>query len=134
MDSYTTTQDLFLFIRAEPSLGSVVFALLSWFFPLKDNARVEGEAGALKLDVNTFRGDLELAALGDLDRLGRLVTCALLAVLDLLHDVVALKDLAEDDVASVKPPVEQTSLDRVQKRLGREATETYEVMTVVMKN
>jgi hypothetical protein len=55
--------------------------------------------------VDTFFGDLQLAALGDLDRLERLVARRCLGVLDLLHDVVALEDLAEDDVTAVEPAV-----------------------------
>ena len=58
---------------------------------------------SLELNVNTFGRDLELAALGDLDLLAGLVAGALGAVLDLLDDVVALEDLAEDDVAAVEP-------------------------------
>jgi hypothetical protein len=60
---------------------------------------------SLELDVNTFRGDLELAALENLDRLDGSVTCAGLGLLDLLDDVVALEDLAEDDVLAIEPPV-----------------------------
>lgn len=53
--------------------------------------------------MDTFRRHLQLAALGDLDRLSRLVTSALLDVLNLLDNVVALQDLTEDDVAAVQP-------------------------------
>ena len=53
--------------------------------------------------MNTFGGDLKLAALGDLDGLRGLVAHALLAVLDLLDDIVALEDLAEDDVLAIEP-------------------------------
>jgi hypothetical protein len=53
--------------------------------------------------VNTFLGYLELAALGYLDRLDRLVAGALGHVLDLVHDVVALEDFSENDVAAIKP-------------------------------
>lgn len=57
----------------------------------------------LKLHVDTFRGNLELAALGDLDRLSRSITSAGLGVLDLLDDIVALEDLAENDVLAIEP-------------------------------
>ena len=53
--------------------------------------------------MNTFRWHLELSALGDLDSLGRLVARALGDVLDLRDDLVALEDLAEDDVAAIEP-------------------------------
>jgi hypothetical protein len=53
--------------------------------------------------VDTFRGHLELAALGDLDRLGRAVARLGFGLLDLLDDVVALKDLAEYDVSAIEP-------------------------------
>ena len=58
---------------------------------------------ALKFHADTFFGDLQLAALGDLDRLCRLVAGESLGILDLLNDLVALEDLAEDDVAAIKP-------------------------------
>lgn len=57
----------------------------------------------LEFRVNTFRWDLELSALGNLDCLDRLVARALGDVLDLLDDVVALEDFTEDDVAAVEP-------------------------------
>ena len=59
---------------------------------------------ALELHVDTFSRDLQLAALGDRDCCGRLVARLSLDVLDLLHDFVALKDLAEDDVTAIEPP------------------------------
>jgi hypothetical protein len=46
---------------------------------------------------------LQLPALDDLDSLGGLVVGALGDVLNLLNDIVALKDLAENDVATIKP-------------------------------
>lgn len=55
--------------------------------------------------MNTFRGDLELAALGNLDGLDGLVAGASLGVLDLLDEFVALEDLAEDDMAAIEPSV-----------------------------
>lgn len=62
------------------------------------------ECCLLELNVNTFRGDIKLAALGDLDRLDGSVGTASLGVLDLLDDVVALEDLTEDDVLAIEPP------------------------------
>lgn len=58
---------------------------------------------ALQFGANTFFGDFELSRLGNLDGLRRLIARALGAVLDLLNDVVALEDLAEDDVLAVQP-------------------------------
>lgn len=55
--------------------------------------------------MNTFRGDLELAALGNLDGLDGLVVGASLGVLDLLDEFVALEDFAEDDMAAIEPSV-----------------------------
>lgn len=87
--------------------------------------------------MDTFSGDLQLAALGDFDRLGRLVTRLRLHVLDLLYDVVALKDLAEDDMAAVEPAAAaSTSAKSACKTVLSSAMlrTTYEVTTVVMKN
>jgi hypothetical protein len=53
--------------------------------------------------VNTFLGYLELTALGNLDGLDGLVAAALGDVLNLVDNLVALKDLAEDDVAAIEP-------------------------------
>jgi hypothetical protein len=53
--------------------------------------------------VNTFLRDLEFPALGDLDRLDGLVTRALGHVLDLVDNLVTLKDLTEDNVAAIEP-------------------------------
>ena len=55
--------------------------------------------------MNTFRGDLQLAALGDLDDLDGLVTRGRGVGLDLLHNFVALENLAEDDVAAIEPTI-----------------------------
>lgn len=60
-------------------------------------------AAGLEFDVDTFFGHRELSALHNLHRCGRLVSAALGHVLDLVHDVVALKDLAKDDVTAVEP-------------------------------
>jgi len=53
--------------------------------------------------MQTFCGNLELAALGDGDGILWLVTAALWHVLDLLDDLVTLEHLAEDDVLAVEP-------------------------------
>lgn len=53
--------------------------------------------------MNTFLWYLELSALGDLDSLDGLVAGSLGDVLDLLDDLVALEDLAENDVATIEP-------------------------------
>jgi hypothetical protein len=53
--------------------------------------------------VYTFLGHLELSALGNLDGLYGLVTRALGHVLNLVDDLVAFKNLAEDDVAAIEP-------------------------------
>jgi hypothetical protein len=74
---------------------------------IHNGAEGDGEDGtleeSLELRANTFVGNLQLAALGDLDRLGWLVARLGLGGLDLLHDVVALEDLAEDDVTAIEP-------------------------------
>ena len=59
--------------------------------------------GSLEFRACTFFRHLELAALGDLDCLGRLVARALGHVLDLVDDLEALEDLAEDNVLAVEP-------------------------------
>jgi hypothetical protein len=87
--------------------------------------------------VNTFRRDLKLSTLGDLDRLLGLVTGLGLGVLDLLNNVVALEDLAKNDVSAVQPPVNGNPLApvRYEDLLAMTGERgTYEVMTVVMKN
>lgn len=53
--------------------------------------------------MNTFFGHRQLPALGDLHRLLGLITRVLLDVLDLLDDIVALEDLAEDNVLAIQP-------------------------------
>ena len=57
----------------------------------------------LEFRVDTFFWHLELAALSDLDGLGWLVAGALRRILDFLDNLVALEDLAEDDVAAIEP-------------------------------
>jgi len=58
-----------------------------------------------KLHMNTFRRNLQLATLDNLDSLDRLITRLGLDILDLLHDIVALEDLAKHDVTAVEPTV-----------------------------
>ena len=62
--------------------------------------------------MNTFWGHLQLATADDLDRLLGLVSRLCLHVLDLLNDVVALEDLAEDNVLSIKPSMGPNVLAR----------------------
>ena len=59
--------------------------------------------GSLEFRACTFFRHLELAALGDLDFLGRLIARALGHVLDLVDDLEALEDFAEDNVLAVEP-------------------------------
>ena len=61
------------------------------------------DVAGLEFRVNTFRWDLELSALGNLDCLDGLIAGALGHVLNLLNDVIALEDFAKDDVAAVEP-------------------------------
>jgi hypothetical protein len=53
--------------------------------------------------VDTFFWNLELATLSDLDGIGWLVARGLGCILDLLDNLVALENLAEDDVAAIEP-------------------------------
>jgi hypothetical protein len=53
--------------------------------------------------VDTFFWNLELAALSDLDGIGWLVARGLGRILDLLDNLIALENLAEDDVAAIEP-------------------------------
>ena len=64
---------------------------------------VASYTAGLEFRVNTFRWDLELPALGNLDRLRGLVARSLRDILDLVDDLVALEDFAEDDVAAIEP-------------------------------
>lgn len=69
----------------------------------QEYAKLEAVMGGLKLNMNTFGRDLELATLGDLDSLLGLVAGKLLDVLDLVDDLVTLEDLSEDNMASIEP-------------------------------
>jgi hypothetical protein len=57
----------------------------------------------LELDMLTTFFDRKLAAVSDLDHLHGLVAGALGHVLDLVDDLVALEDFAEDNVAAIEP-------------------------------
>ena len=57
----------------------------------------------LEFDVNTFRGDLKLAALRNLDGLNGLVACGGRAVFDLLDKLVTLENFAKHNVTSIEP-------------------------------
>ncbi|KAI6766220.1 hypothetical protein HG530_007290 [Fusarium avenaceum] len=64
----------------------------------KDDTSTNGEEASLLQGGPSSWGDLELAALGDLDSHGGSVSLASLGVLDLLNDFVALEDFTEDDI------------------------------------
>lgn len=64
-----------------------------------------GCVSSLELNVSTFRGHLQLAALDNRDGRNRLVAASGLDVLDLVDDLPTLQELAEDDVLAIKPPV-----------------------------
>lgn len=84
------------------------------FIMKKDKA---GKAKGLKFHVDTFSfGHRNLAALDDLDILGRSVTRLLLHILDKTDDVHALEDFSEDNVASIKPTMNQISSLHLQSK------------------
>ena len=64
---------------------------------------VASYSAGLEFRMNTFRWHLELSALGDLDCLDRFIARSLWHVLNLLDDVISIKNLAEDDVAAIEP-------------------------------
>jgi len=66
-------------------------------------AQVQNRCRLLELNVNTFRGNLKLATLGDLDSFDGLVSSASLGVFNLLDNFVALEDLTEDNVSAIEP-------------------------------
>lgn len=72
---------------------------------------------------------LQFSALCDLDCLCGSVTTALGDVLDVLDNVVALEDLAKDDVTAIEPPTRVSVIELTQK-----SGNTHEVIAVVMKN
>lgn len=63
--------------------------------------------------------ELELSALDDLDLLQRLVHWACGHVLDLLHDIIALENFTEDNVAAIEPTVQMVSLSSHHDRTYR---------------
>ena len=73
--------------------------------PLHLTKRHCSSQATLQLHVNTFWGNFELAALGDLDSLSRLITCGSLYILNLLDNIVAFKDFAKNDVSAIEPPL-----------------------------
>ena len=86
----------------------------------------------LKLHMDTFFGDLQLAALDDLDLLDGPITRLGRSVLNDLDDLVALEDLAEDNVTAVEPTMATSALAR--SCCFAPWWVAYEVTTVVMKN
>lgn len=72
---------------------------------------------------------LQFSALRDLDCLRGSVTTALGHVLNLFDNVVALEDLAKDDMTTIEPPTRVSMVELIQN-LGN----THEVIAVVMKN
>lgn len=84
--------------------------------------------------MDTFRGDGELAALDDLDLLDWAVICLSWDILNLLYNVIALKDLAEDDVTTIQPTAGRMISNAQQRVVCISQNITYEVTTVVMKN
>lgn len=86
--------------------------------------------------MDTFRGNLQLATVHDLDRLFRLVARLGLDVLNLGHDIHALHNLAEDDVLAIEPATGAQVSSPVRLFLWMEEARggSYEVTTVVMKN
>jgi len=75
--------------------------------------------------VNTFRGDFKLARFGDDHLLDGLVAGLRLDVFNLLDNVVALEDLAEDDVATVEPPAKKPGSALCSDALFPEAVGSY---------
>lgn len=83
--------------------------------------------------MNTFFGHRKLPALGDLHRLLGLVAGVLLDILDLLDNVVALEDLAKDNVLAIQPATNTSCQLRAWGAQWAEF-DAYLVMAVVMKN
>lgn len=83
--------------------------------------------------MNTFFGHRQLPALDDLHRLLGLVARVLVDILDLLDNVVALEDLAEDNVLAIQPATNNSCQLRAQGALWARL-DAYPVMAVVMKN
>jgi len=80
--------------------------------------------------VATFGGFVyNLATLGNLDGLDGLVAGLGLRVFDLLDDIVAFENLAEDDVTAIQPPTTCQYCSFYQS-----PNQTHAVIAVVMKN
>jgi hypothetical protein len=62
-----------------------------------------------EIHVDTFWWHFELAGLGNLHRRLGLVAGQRLAGLDLLYNIVALQNLAEDNMSAVEPPASSMS-------------------------
>lgn len=93
------------------------------------------EKEPLELHMNTFRRNLQLATLDDLDGLFWPVAWQGLNILDFLHDVITFEDLAEDDMTTIEPTVNLGLTDELDNSKGIRLWQvTYEVTTVVMKN
>jgi hypothetical protein len=67
----------------------------------------------LEFGVYTFLRHLELPALGNFDRLDRFIARALGHVLDLVNDIVALNNLAKDNVAAIEPACDDCSDEKL---------------------
>lgn len=63
----------------------------------------------LQFGVYTFGRHFQFAALGNGHLLDRLILRPLGDVLDLVDDLVALKDFAEDNVLAIKPAIQSQS-------------------------
>ena len=74
--------------------------------------------------MNTFFRHLKLSALLDLDSHLGLVSWVLVAVLDLLHNLVALEHLAKDDVLAVEP-ARDNSGDKELRAIGIAASVSH---------
>lgn len=79
--------------------------------------------------MNTFFGHFQLSTLDNRHLLGRLVACSFRHVLNVSHNLVALKHFSEDNMLAVKP-----AFTICQCRAARTEELAYLVTTVVMKN
>ena len=83
-----------------------------------------------KLRVGTFFGRVELATLGDLDDLARLVARPFRYIFNLFDNIIALQDFSKNHMLAVEPAIQYSELADCQE-LERTS---YFVTTVVMKN
>ena len=58
---------------------------------------------SLEFGVNTFRWHVEFSTFDDRDRLRWLVSSALGDILNLFDNIIALQDLAKNDMAPIEP-------------------------------